>query len=233
MKKAIGYIRVSTERQAQEGVSLENQKERIASYAGFNDLELLGIIADEGISGTKGDRPGFLELLAKIEKREIQHVIVYSLSRFARNTQMTLAAVELMSKRCVHFHSVTEKIDTTNYMGYFFLTIMAGLAQVERDKIAALTKDALQGKKRRGERVGTIPFGFKSFDGVLLVPDEREQTILARMTALRAQGVTFSGIADILHVCGFKTRTGGRFSKQLVHHILKSKSQITARLFDK
>ena len=70
MKRALGYVRVSTSLQASEGVSLDNQKDRIRTYCQYRGFDLIGIVEDAGISGGKNKaRPGFIEVLDRIESR--------------------------------------------------------------------------------------------------------------------------------------------------------------------
>ena len=79
--KAIGYVRVSTEDQAREGISLDNQESKIRAYADLNGFELVDVIKDEGLSGKTMDRPGMNRINAMIEAGEIEAVIVYKLDR--------------------------------------------------------------------------------------------------------------------------------------------------------
>jgi predicted site-specific integrase-resolvase len=84
--KAAGYIRVSTEDQAKEGVSLENQKAKIRAYAELKDLELTEIIEDAGISAKNLRRPGMQRVLQLARSGEIKAVIVFKLDRMFRST---------------------------------------------------------------------------------------------------------------------------------------------------
>jgi DNA invertase Pin-like site-specific DNA recombinase len=130
--KAIGYIRVSTDEQAREGVSLENQKAKIEAYCQLNDLELVGILEDAGKSGKDLNREGMQALMDRIRGRSIDAVIVYKLDRLSRRVKDTLSLMDLIEKHSVAFHSITEKIDTKTAMGKFFLNIMASMNQWER-----------------------------------------------------------------------------------------------------
>ena len=142
--KAIGYIRVSTEEQAKEGISLENQRAKIQAYCRLHDFELDDIIEDAGKSGKDLNREGVQAIIKRIQDREIDAVIVYKLDRLSRRVLDTLNLIDLMKKHKVVFHSITDSIDTKTAMGKFFLNIMASLAQMERDLISERTKDALR-----------------------------------------------------------------------------------------
>ena len=81
-KRAVGYVRVSTTAQVQEGESLETQKTAIATYYNQHNLELVETFLDEGISGRKQDRPGLIALLDGAKQRKFDYVIVTRLTRF-------------------------------------------------------------------------------------------------------------------------------------------------------
>lgn len=121
MKKAIGYIRVSTTEQAQEGVSLDVQTHKVRQYADLHDLEITEIVSDSGISGKSiKARPGIQKVLETIRKKEVDAVIVYKLDRLARNTIETLEMAELMKKAGVALHSISEALNTETSTGLFF-----------------------------------------------------------------------------------------------------------------
>ncbi len=142
--KTIGYIRVSTDEQAREGISLESQKAKITAYCELNDLELVGIIEDAGKSGKDLNREGIQSLITEIKARRIDAVVVYKLDRLSRRVRDTLSLMDIIEKKNIAFHSITERIDTKSAMGKFFLNIMASMNQWERDTISERTKDALQ-----------------------------------------------------------------------------------------
>ncbi|MBF0467171.1 MAG: recombinase family protein, partial [Nitrospirae bacterium] len=125
--KAIGYIRVSTTEQANEGISLENQTQKIRQYCQLNELELTVIITDAGVSGKTTNRPGLIEVLHLVKTKKVQVVVVYKLDRLSRKVLDTLTMIEMFDKATVAFHSITEKIDTASAMGRFFLNITASL----------------------------------------------------------------------------------------------------------
>lgn len=194
-KKAVGYIRVSTQEQASEGVSLENQEAKIRAYAELKDLELVEIIRDEGKSGKDIKREGVQKLISLSKKKEIDAVVVYKLDRLSRKTRDLLFLVEdVFVKNDIIFHSLNETIDTTTATGKFFLTIMGSMAQLERDLISERTSDALQHlKAHQMRRLGNpdkAPFGFmqnkRGMATVLdLKIDKKEFPVLQQMFVLR------------------------------------------------
>lgn len=220
--KAGLYLRVSTAGQALDGVSLSVQKKHLLTYCELHGHEVVEVLADEGLSGTKATRPGFMRLMEHTRTGRINAVVVYSLSRFARSTKHVLSAAEEFEKRNVSFISLKENLDTSSAMGKFTLTILAGLSQLERDQISERTTDALQHKKAKGQRVGTIPFGFRlAGDGVTLIPDETEARLLELLREHKRKNSKLRVIRDDLQVNGFKNRRGTDFSIQGIHHLLK------------
>ena len=110
MKQAIGYIRVSTEKQANEGVSLEAQEAKIVTWCKANGYELVKVYVDAGISGKRMDtRKELLAALASLKKG--MALVSYSLSRLARSTKDALAIGEAVAKKKADMVSLTEQID--------------------------------------------------------------------------------------------------------------------------
>jgi len=221
--KAILYVRVSTMKQVNEGDSIDNQTARLKQYAalhGFSDIE---VIADEGLSGKTIEREGLQNVMHAVRTHGTDAVIVYSLSRFARNTIATLEAIEVMNKNGVAFHSLTEQLDTTSPIGRFFLTTIAALAQLEREQIGERTRSVMQFKKAQGERVGQIPFG-SMLDTTTgkLVDDVNEQAALALVHELHERGLSYTRIASELESRNMMNKAGrSHWTKQQIHRIIR------------
>jgi len=192
--KAIGYVRVSTEDQAREGISLDNQGSKIRAYADLNGLELVDVIRDEGLSGKTMDRPGMNQINTLINAAKIDAVIVYKLDRLSRKTIDILNTLDAWEKQNIAFHSITDKIDTKTAAGKFLLTILSALAQMERDLISERTVDALAHKKKTGEWCGRVPFGYKIADNRLVEDDEAMKAI-RKAKRLRSMGKPYRDIS--------------------------------------
>lgn len=218
MKRAVGYIRVSTSEQATEGISLDNQKAKIKAYCVLHDLELVETIEDAGKSGKNLNREGVQELIGKVRGRRIDAVVVYKLDRLSRKVIDTLTLIESIEKAGITFHSLNEKIDTSTAMGRFFLNITASLAQMERDLISERTKDALQMKIQNGERAGQVPYGWTlADDGNTLLPVKEEQEVIRAIKGLHAQGMGYRAICRELE----RIARGRKWHPQTVKNILK------------
>lgn len=221
MATAIGYIRVSTEGQVQDGVSLDAQRAKIEAWASLNDYDLSAIHTDAGISGKSADnRPGLQAALADCRKGSA--LVVYSLSRLARSTRDTIEISEQLNKVGADLVSLSEKIDTTSAAGKMVFRMMAVLAEFERDQIAERTSSAMQHKKSKGELVGAVPYGFAlASDGVNLIKDETEQAAIALIKELNAKGLSLRNIAARLEAKGYLPRGKMWYAKTISNILLK------------
>lgn len=218
--KAIGYVRVSTTGQAEDGISLDAQRAKIAAWADLNGYELAGIFEDAGISGTKADRPGLAAALAAVGKGDA--LIVYSLSRLARSTKHTIEISERLTKAGADLVSISEKIDTTSAAGKMVFRLLAVMAEFERDLVSERTTNALQHKKSQGGRVGSIPYGRRlDADGKSLVDDPAEQEVIRLVKLLRDGGMSYPKIAIELTTKGMIPR-GKAWHPQTVKNIAEA-----------
>jgi len=117
MTKAIGYIRVSTEMQVNEGVSLDAQTAKIRAYCELNDLELVEIICDAGKSAKNTERDGLQKCLSMIASGEAQAIVVYKLDRLSRKVLDTLNLISEIESHGASLHSISEKLDTSSALG--------------------------------------------------------------------------------------------------------------------
>ena len=114
--KTIGYVRVSTSGQAQDGVSLSAQEAKIRAWSELNGADDVVIFTDAGLSGKRADnRPALQDALRTVGKGDA--LVVYSLSRLARSTKDTISIAETLDKRGADLLSLSEKIDTTTAAG--------------------------------------------------------------------------------------------------------------------
>ena len=226
--KAIGYTRCSTCEQADSGLGLDAQEQRIRAYCGMRGLELVDLITDAGVSGGKplGNREGGQRLLAAIKKRQADTVVLLKLDRGFRNAADCLTTVDQWEKSGVALHVVDlggNAIDTTSAAGRFMLVVLAGAAEMERNLTRERTRSAMAVKRANGQRIGAIPFGFDlDDDGVGLIPNELEQAVIRDIQAMRARGMKLKQIADTLTERGVPTKTGksDRWTHQAVARIL-------------
>ena len=155
---AVGYVRVSTEKQADVGISLEAQTEKIQAMAVVQGLELDEVIIDAGESAKSLSRPGMERLLQLVDSGAAETVIVAKLDRLTRSVKDLAELLEHFNRRGASLVSVAESLDTGSASGRLVLNIMTAVSQWEREAIGERTRDALSHKKAKGERVGTIPW---------------------------------------------------------------------------
>ncbi|MFW9770328.1 MAG: recombinase family protein [Candidatus Thorarchaeota archaeon] len=197
-KRAVGYTRVSTDEQRNEGQSIDNQAARIQAYAESQGWDLIDIYSDEGHSGKSIDRPELARLLADLETTEIDIVLVYKVDRLTRRQRDLWTLLEdNFEKNEVGFKSVSEPFDTTTATGKAFLSMIGTFAQLERDTIAERTADTLKHKKSNGEWIGRVPFGYRIGENGKLEKDPDEQRIIRRIRRMRSRGKTIREISRV------------------------------------
>lgn len=130
--QTIGYVRVSTSRQATGGVSVETQRERIAVWSVANGYELGEVYVDAGMSGGRADNRPALQAALAHACRARAALVTYSLSRLARSTRDALAISERLSGAGADLVSLSERIDTTTAAGKMVFRMLAVLAEFER-----------------------------------------------------------------------------------------------------
>ena len=211
MATVIGYLRVSTSGQADDGVSLDAQQARIEAYCLANDLDLAEMFVDAGISGKRADNRPELQKALDQACRSGAVLVVYSLSRLARSTRDTLAIGERLDKAGADLVSLSEKIDTTSAAGKMVFRMLAVLAEFERDLVSERTSSAMAYKRSKNERVGNVPYGFNlSADGINLVENQQEQAVLDIIQELHADGMSLRAIATELNARKITTKAGNK-----------------------
>lgn len=224
---AVGYIRVSTEGQAIDGVSLDAQEAKIKAYCALNEIELCSIYADAGLSGKRADnRPELQRALATIDAGQAHALVVYKLDRLARCTIDALEIAQRLDKRGASLHSLTEKLDTGSAMGRFFFTLVASLAEMERGIISERTTAAHAHKRSKGEATGHAPFGYRlAGDGTTLEPDPDEQATLTVIETLAAEGQSQQAIVDELNRQQRPAKQGGKWQRSNLRSVLATRQR--------
>jgi DNA invertase Pin-like site-specific DNA recombinase len=214
--RLVGYMRVSTQGQAESGLGLDAQRERIAAYAALYGHEIVEWCVDAGASGKSLDRPALASALAALDGGQADGVCVAKLDRLTRSVRDLGDLLEGPLRRSA-LVSVGEQIDTSTAAGRMVLNILASVAQWEREAIGERTSAALQAKRARGERVGAVRYGFElAEDGRTEVPCDAEQAIIAEARRLRAAGLSLREVARELEEEGHRGRSGARIGKSQV-----------------
>ncbi len=219
---AVGYIRVSTDAQVRDGVSLDAQRERIEAYATAKGLALVDMLVDEGHSGKSMDRPALHALLERCRAGAVEHVIVWRLDRLTRRTRHLLNLVEdVFLARGIELHSVSESLDTSTPHGRFVLTLFGGLAQMERELIGERTRAALAHKRANGQPTSHPPLGFRTSGRQHhMVPVPGEVAAVRRILELWRAGRSYRAIAAQLSREGVPTKQGGRWHASTIKKVV-------------
>ena len=219
--RTIAYLRVSTDKQADKGISLETQDEKTKAYASLYDLDIIEVIQDAGESAKTLKRPGLQRALAMLKAGQADALLVVKLDRLTRSV------VDLGKLIESHFApgksvllSVSEQIDTRTSSGRLVLNILASVSQWEREVIAERTQSAILHKQANAEYIGGhAPYGFKLVDGVQ-VEDELEQSVIQQAKRLRESGLSLSAVARELASMGIVTRNGKPFVAQQIKRMV-------------
>lgn len=222
--KAIGYVRVSTEEQASQGVSLEAQTEKVKAYASLYDIELVEIITDAGVSAKTIDRPGLNKALAMLEAGEAEALVIVKLDRLTRSVRDLDYLLEKYFADKFSLMSVSEQVDTRTASGRLVLNVLMSVAQWERETIGERTSQALQHKKAQGEHIGGVGFGYQ-VTGKKLAQSKDHETVVA-IVEMRGQGMTLMAIADKLNAEGIKTARGGKWYPKTVSNIIEREMKL-------
>jgi DNA invertase Pin-like site-specific DNA recombinase len=218
--QVVGYARVSTEDQARDGVSIAAQQAKIEAYATVKDWGLLELIRDEGHSAKHLKRPGLERLLALVESRRVEAVIVYKLDRLTRSVADLEELMKLFERKGVALVSLQESLDATTATGRLMMNLLASVSQWEREVIGERTRDAMQYLKAQGKRYCYAVFG----------EGPGEAAILAWMQAERRAGRSYEAIAEVLNATGAPTATrGGHWLGNTVRRILLRTSLMKTR----
>ena len=222
MKTALAYSRISKDEEG--SVSLDYQQAELRKLAKREGFRLLGIETDNGISGkSMTNRPGLQRILQAIDTNEIDAVLVFKSDRLSRDGMDSLQIEKLAIRRGVELISATEgNLTGDNVDDEFMRFVRAGLNQRERKLISLRTRQALNRKREKGERVGGRPqYGYVVVDGAM-VPNESEQAVVARVKALNAKGYSTREIVETLRADNVLTRKGTTFTQTQICRMLKA-----------
>ena len=221
---AVLYTRVSTEEQSLNGVSLNDQEEKLLNYCKLAGLDPVHIIREEGVSAAKplATRPGGQELLQLVKGKQVGHVIALKLDRLFRDAADALNVTKAWDNAGIALHLVDmggQSMNTASAMGRFFLSTMASFAELERNLIAERTTAAMKYKKAHREAYSPTPYGFDR-EGDNLQPNKEEQKTVKLIKKWRAASWTLTKIAQELTKREIKTKRGGKWYAGTVKYIL-------------
>lgn len=219
--RVLGYIRCSTEEQAQEGMSLRYQRSKIQAYCLLHDLEIVSILEDAGFSGKEANRPAYKQLLAQIKDPTLSGVVVYRLDRLTRSFADLGHLLEVFKAANTGIYSVMENVDASTAIGRFVIGLLGLLATLEVDVLGERTKAGMEEARRQGVHIGSEPLGFKRAENRGLVEDENETKIVERIKQLRKKKLSLREIAKIMNEESHPTKRGGKWAAETVRLVLR------------
>ena len=199
MKKVIGYIRVSTEYQKVKGNSVNNQIQSIQNYCRINELELVKIYEDNGVSGMSNKRIGLNDMFDNIKNSDIDGLIVYSLSRLGRKLKDVIDFIDVLSKNDIRFISLKENFNNNDIVGKLMFNILGSINEFEVNLLSQRISDVKQYKKSKNEVYGgNILFG-KKRKGKKLITNSNEMKVLEMIHKMRNDNISYTKISKYLN----------------------------------
>ena len=219
------YTRVSTEMQI-EGYSLDAQRERLTKEAQYRGMQVVETFSDEGKSGknTSG-RPAFKEMMTRIENSnedKVDYVFVFKLSRFGRNAADVLGNLQLMQDFGVNLLAVEEGIDSAGPAGKLMISVIAAVAEIERENILEQTMAGRRQKAHDGKwNGGQAPYGYKLSNGVLQIDESEAEVVRLMFERYIKYDQGISGVAKWLNNNGYKKplRGNGKYELFAPHFV--------------
>src|SRR3990167_4730116 len=196
MSKKVGvYVRVSTEEQAKEGISIDAQIERCRAFCKARGWKLFKIYTDAGYSAGTMDRPALKDLIGDITENKFSILLVYKIDRFSRKLKDLISILEDLKSKGVNFTSVTEQIDTTTAMGEAFFQIIGVFAQLERGMVKERVELAFGKKIDSGEVLNRAPLGY-TYQNRKLVIHEEDAKKVSQIFEMWVTGIHYKDIAS-------------------------------------
>ena len=219
------YPRVSTQEQAKDGYSIDEQIDRLKKYCEAMGWKEYKLYIDAGYSGADLNRPALQQMLKDIRKGKIEKVVVYKLDRLSRSQKDTLNLIEdEFLKHNVDFISMNENFDTSTPFGRAMIGILAVFAQLEREQIKERMSMGKEGRAKEGKWGGgaRTPFGYDYVDGQLVI-NEYEAMIFKEMVEMFLQGHSIRHIELTMAEKGYHNKWGKPLSNAGIRQMFHNK----------
>ena len=224
MRRAVGYVRVSTDMQATDGLSLDAQQAAIEQYCVLQGYTLVGIHKDV-LSGAKDQRPGLKEALSCLE-RGVDMLVVLKFDRLSRSIKHFCELYERYFKTgSKELVAIRESIKLDSSLGRALVSILLVFAQMEREATGERTREAVRHIRARGYHFGKVPYGHQAVRAPdnprfrLLVEDPAAQAVLGRIKGWLGEGIGITEIATRLNAEGVRPPQGVTWTKSLLYNL--------------
>jgi site-specific DNA recombinase len=225
--KLIGYIRVSTQDQA-DNTSLADQRNKIEAYCIAMGHELVEIFEEIGSGKNTSDRPVFTQALEAV-RNQADGIIAAKLDRVARNTRDVLELVEdVLQPEKKALVLLDLQVDTSTPTGTMILTVMAAVATLERSVINQRTQGGRKSKSENGGYAYGAPGFGQTAEGGELVNNDDERVVIEVIRKHRKSGKSYDQIAKYLTATGYQTKRGGAWNGGTVFKIYERLMKVKA-----
>ena len=219
-REVIAYVRVSTGKQAEEGMSLEAQQAKLEHLAASKDIHIAEMIVDAE-SAKNLDREGMARLLEMVKAGRVKTVLIAKLDRLTRSIRDFCELMNLFNKHDVTVISNAETLDTGSAAGRMLINVLVVFSEFERESTGERTREVLRHLKAQGRRTGTVKYGYSAGPDKMLVECAEEQAILGVIRRYRENdGMSLREIASELNAQGMRTRRGTPWVHQYVSNVL-------------
>ncbi len=219
--RAVIYRRVSTEEQAREGYSLAAQKSNLLKYCNLKEYEVVGMYADEGLSGRNiKKRPEFLRMLEDAQQEKFDVIIIWSISRLSRSVADLYNTWVILEKFGVSIESQTEAFDTNTAMGRAMFGLLGVFAQLESDVTSERVKVATRERAEQGKRTCHYILGYDNLGKDSFSINEKESEIIRYIYQKYIEFRNFSAVAECCNLKGYRGKLGKPFKAESIKKIL-------------
>lgn len=226
------YIRVSTQEQAREGISLAAQENLLREYCNMLKYDIYRVYMDDGYSAKNMNRPALKAMIEDMKDQQFESVIVWKLSRISRSVFDLLTLLKEFDKYNVKFVSYSEQFDTNTAVGKLLLTVLASVAEFERETIADNVKTALTYRANLGKPTATQVLGYSRHEETLtVIPSESK--LVQEIFKEYLDCFNYSEVARRMNKKGYKGKRGRPFGSCTIKVIIKNPIYIGINRWDK
>lgn len=216
------YIRVSTDKQANEGDSLEEQEVELKKYCEYRGFEIRNVLIERGRSGGNTNRPEYQKLIKDVKAKRINAVVVKKLDRLSRSLLDFENLMTLLLENQVEFMSLRESFDTSTAMGKATLRIALVFAQLEREQTSERITDVMAYRASQGMYNGGITsYGYTSVNKEL-VPYPKEKQLVEVIFEQFTKNKSITETAKFLNKAGYRNRQSKLWDKRRINDILQN-----------